>query len=203
MADEKFRLPGTSYDELMKIISAYASLDREASAAEVGNMTGKHETNISRNNGFLTAMGIIEGAQRGKRVTEDGKALGLAYEYNQAHEIALQWRSLCMRNDFTQKVLSAVRVRRGMDRSTLTSHIAYTAGQQKTKATAAGANCFVDILQTASLLREENGKFTALSADEAQAPGVSELHHEQRPTAEETEPQEEAAPDARPAPALR
>jgi hypothetical protein len=174
MADDKFKLPGTSFDELMRIISAYATLDRAASPADVGGIAGKHETAVSRNNAFLAAMGIIEGGARGKRVTDEGKLLGLAYEHNQLNEISARWRSLCSRNEFTLKVLSAVRVRRGMDRPTLISHVAYTAGQAKTKATMAGASCLVDILIVASLLHEQNGKLTAEPTSSAPPPTVDE-----------------------------
>jgi hypothetical protein len=90
MADDKFKLPGTSLEELMKIVSAYATLDREASPGEVGNLAGKHETQVSRNNGFLTAIGIIESTQRGKRVTPQGRELGRAYEHNQGEGLLLR-----------------------------------------------------------------------------------------------------------------
>jgi hypothetical protein len=165
MADEKFKLPGASYEELAKIITAYANVNKEASPAEIGSLAGKAETEVSRNNGFLLAMGIVEGGPRGRLVTAEGRALGRAIEHDQQDDVVTLWRALCERSEFVQKVLSAVRVRRGMERSTLVSHVVYTAAQKKTAQTTAGANCLLDILSLTSLLVEDNGKLTAPKAE--------------------------------------
>jgi hypothetical protein len=158
VADEKFKLPGASYDELVKIIAAYASIDKDAAPGDVAQLAGKPPEEVSRNNGFLAAMGIVEGSARARRVTDEGRALARAIEHDQQEDVQRLWRTLCERSEFVQKVLSAVRVRRGMDRSTLVGHVVYTAGQRKTPQSTAGANCLVDILLMTSLVAEDNGK---------------------------------------------
>jgi hypothetical protein len=44
MTDNKFRLPGSSYDELCKIIKAYGRYDRAVSNEEISQLTGLNET---------------------------------------------------------------------------------------------------------------------------------------------------------------
>lgn len=162
MADEKFRLPGTSYEELSKIIQAYGELNREVSPGEVATVVGKPATEISRNNAFLVSVGVLQGGNK-KGVTELGGNLARALRYSLSDEIARLWRHLVSDHDFIQKVLSAVRIRRGMERSSLVTHIGYSAGQTKTRATMTGASCLIDVLLSAELLDEADGKLVASS----------------------------------------
>ncbi|HJX89998.1 MAG TPA: hypothetical protein VJ372_05840, partial [Pyrinomonadaceae bacterium] len=66
---------------------------------------------------------------------------------------------------FLQKVVAAVRIRKGMDESSLESHVAYSAGQPKTPAIATGAAAVVDILRAAELLKEEGGNLVAIAPE--------------------------------------
>jgi len=53
-------------------------------------------------------------------------------------------------------MILAVRIRNGMEISSLESHIAYSAGQPKSKRTTTGARCVIDILRNSGLVKEEN-----------------------------------------------
>lgn len=162
MADDKFKLPGSSYDELCKIIMSYGHFDKPFSLDEAAQVTKMHKTQVSRNNGFLGAVGIIEG-DKSKTTTTLGKRLARALEYEHSDEIALAWREIVLGNEFLLKMLAAVRIRKGMDESTLKSHIAYSAGQQKTSEVMAGARSIIDILESAELLAEKDGQLVPTS----------------------------------------
>ena len=59
---EIYKLPGSSYEELIKIIRAYAATSKNGAAvslAEVAQSTGMNRTIISRNNGFLTQIKLV------------------------------------------------------------------------------------------------------------------------------------------------
>lgn len=182
MAEEKFRLPGSSYEELAKIIKAYAHLGGPATPGDVGQLAGAHLTIVSRNNAFLVAIGVLEGGKK-KVITSKGKALGTALEHELADETALNWREIVMGNEFLQKVLSAVKIRKGMEQSTLVSHIAYSAGQPKNPNVMAGASAVIDILKVAKALREEDGKLVAVVSDETAAAGETTQAVTERPPA--------------------
>ena len=77
----------------------------------------------------------------------------------------LGWRAVIESNDFLQKVVAAVRIRKGMDESSLESHVAYTAGQPKTPQVATGAGAVVEILKNAGLLKEEGGNLIATAPE--------------------------------------
>lgn len=169
MADEIFRLPGSSYDEIVRIIRGYGHFTDVASNAQVGTAAAIHQTQVSRNNGFLSAIGVVEGGTR-KVLTNGGRSLALALEHEIPDEIGQKWRQIVQTNDFLQKLLSAVRIRRGMDPGTLQAHIAYSAGQPKSPKVMTGAATVIDVLRAAELLREQDGKLIYVEGGEG--PGV-------------------------------
>lgn len=160
MAEEVFRLPQSSYDELVKIIKAYGTMSDAASLSQVATTAAMHETIVSRNNAFLVSVGILEGG-RAKKTTPKGQALAMALQHEIAEQVGLHWREIVLANEFLQKMVSAVSIRKGMEPSTLQAHIAYSAGQPKTQGVMTGAAAVIDILKVAALLTEHDGKLNA------------------------------------------
>lgn len=157
MPAEKFKLPGSSYGELAKIIQAYAKFSDPQPTTEIAKIAVVHNTIISKNNGFLVELGLIE-AGKSKVATERGRALGRALEHQVPEDIRRYWREAVEATDFLTKLIAAVRIRNGMDQSTLQAHIAYSAGQPKRPATLTGASTIIEVLRTADLLHEQDGK---------------------------------------------
>lgn len=162
MAEDIFRLPGSSYLELAKIIRAYGHAPDGASPKQVADRAAIDPTQVSRNNAFLLSVGIIEGG-RSKSLTERGRSLAKAYDYEIDEEVSQAWHSLAVESDFLRKIVSAVRIRGGMEASALRSHIAYTAGAAKDARSTAGAGSVIDVLRVALLLKEDNGKLIAIA----------------------------------------
>lgn len=190
MADDKFRLPGSSYEELVKIIRAYSHPSGPASPADVANVIGIHETVVSRNNGFLLAAGVVEGGNR-KSLTDPGRQLARALDHNMADEIARQWRSIVEQTEFLERLVSAVRIRNGMEPASLQTHVAYTAGQPNKGTVKTGSATVVEILKTAGLLQERDGKLHSVGAEGTQ-PDVAEsgVIHETATAVRRPEPAE-------------
>jgi hypothetical protein len=160
MADQGFALPNSSYKELIKIIQGYGRVPENSVPADIGKVTGINETIISSNNAFLKGIGIIQGGKK-KTTTQVGKSLAAAYDYEREAEVGGIWRSIVETNDFLQKVVAAVRIRKGMDESSLQAHVAYSAGQPKSPRVLTGAGTVVEILKVAGLLRDEAGNLVA------------------------------------------
>jgi hypothetical protein len=160
MGDEVFRLPKSSYDELVKIIRAYGSTEREVSLDELKQTSGMHETIISSNNAFLVAMGIIEGG-KAKKPTAKGRDLAIALQHNIAEQVSANWRDIVIGSEFLNKMVTAVSIRQGMEYSALQSHIAYSLGEPKKSNVMAGAGAVIEILKIAGYLVEEDGKLVA------------------------------------------
>lgn len=156
MPEHGFPLPGSSYKELVKIIQGYGAVPDHAVPADVSKVIGIHPTIVSRNNRFLVAVGIVQGGKK-KSMTPLGSELAHALQYGLEDEIASKWRAILDATEFFQKVLAAVRIRKGMDESSLEAHVAYSAGQPKTPMVAAGASAVVDILKASRLLMEDAG----------------------------------------------
>ncbi|MDA8346782.1 MAG: hypothetical protein M0Z66_15150 [Thermaerobacter sp.] len=170
MSDEKYHLPGSSYSELVKVVRAYGTSSDPLSPDDIAKRTGMHPTAVSRNNGFLVEAGIIQSGKK-KQITPSGRSLSMALEHNLVDEIASSWQEILRENDFISKLLSAVRIRNGMDHSTLLSHVAYTAGQSKTAVVVTGAGTVIDIMLAAHLLTDADGKYVV--ASEMPQPGPS------------------------------
>jgi len=157
MSEETFKLPGSSYEELCKIIQAYGKLTKSSSLEDVSQIVKMHATAISRNNAFLSTAGIIEG-RRLKSATILGKKLARALDYENSNEISSAWREIVKTNEFLLKMLAAIRIRKTMDITTFQSHIAYSAGRTKSTNIMAGAKAIIEILKSAELIIEKDGQ---------------------------------------------
>ena len=172
MTEETFRLPKSSYDELVKIIRGYGSSGQSANLDEVAQAAAMDTTIISRNNAFLMSVGIIEGG-RAKGITEKGRALSRALQFDVSNDISAQWRDIVASNEFLQKMVTAVSIRGGMEDSALQSHIAYSAGESKSAHVMAGAGAVVQILKVSGLVMEQDGKLIANLSEAQGVPSVS------------------------------
>jgi hypothetical protein len=187
MAEREFRLPGSSYEELVNIIVAYGTRDEAARPGDVGKLDSVHQSSVSRNNGFLTQIGVLQGESK-KLITRRGRALALALARKDAEEIRQNWRAIVATNEFLQNVISAVKLREGMLYPTVQAYVAHAAGQPRNKPVMTGAGAIVEILKTAGLLREEAGELVATfdgELDPVDAISMDELSAETR---EEEEP---------------
>lgn len=158
MSDDKFKLPLSSYDELVKFIKAYSHVIKPTELNEISKLTGVGIQNISKNIGFFVATGILEGGKM-KMPTQAGQQLGHALEHEMPDEIRISWQHIVEGDQFLTKLLTAVRIRNGMDSQTLEAHIAYSAGQPKKPRFMTGARTVIDILKAAELIVEVDGKF--------------------------------------------
>src|SRR5215212_7942114 len=160
MAQREFRLPGSSYEELVNIIVAYGTRDEASRPGDVGKLDAVHQSSVSRNNGFLTQIGILQGESK-KLITRRGRALALALARKDEEEIRRNWRAIVATNEFLQNVVAAVKLREGMLYPTVQAYVAHAAGQPRNKPVMTGAGAIVEILKTAGLLREEAGELVA------------------------------------------
>jgi len=133
-----------------------------ASLADISKNTGVHETTISRNVGFLISLGILEGGKN-KASTDVGRKLGLALMHNVPEEIEAILADIVAEDEFLKNVLAAVRIRKGMDETSLRAHIAYSAGMSKTGATTTGTGAVVEFLKRSGNLKSEDGKLVVSS----------------------------------------
>lgn len=155
--NKDFKLPGNRYQEITKIIQAYGHINGSASLEEVSKACGVNTTQISRNNGFLASINIIEGGKE-KKITEKGKKLSDAMSYDLNDEVSIIWKQIMSENEFITKMITALKIRKGMDSQSFQSHIAYSSGQKNTGNVRAGANCIIDILLLANMIFEEDDK---------------------------------------------
>ena len=158
---ETFKLPSSSYEELIKLFQAYANT-KEGTALSLDDITqatGVPRTVVSKNNGFMVQVGLITEGNK-KAATETGRALGRAYTSKITDEVDRIWKEIIAEVDFLNRMLSAVRIRNGMDRSSFINHIIYSSGLKDTKESRAGAGALIEIFKSVGVLLEVDGKLT-------------------------------------------
>jgi hypothetical protein len=185
MAEREFRLPGSPYEELVNIIVAYGTRDEAARPGDVSKLDSVHQSSVSRNNGFLTEIGVLQGETK-KLITRRGRSLALALARKDKEEIRRSWRAIVATNEFLQNVVAAVKLREGMLYPTVQAYVAHAAGQPRNKPVMTGAGAIVEILKIAGLLREEAGELVATFDGELDV--VEDIAMEELSTEDETEP---------------
>ncbi len=160
MAEREFRLPGSTYEDLVNIIVAYGTRDEAAGAGDVGKLDSVHQSSVSRNNAFLTEIGVLQGESK-KQVTRRGRSLAVALAHKDRAEIRGNWRAIVSASEFLQNVVSAVKLREGMLYPTVQAYIAHAAGQPRNKPVMNGAGAIIEILKAAGMLKEEAGELVA------------------------------------------
>jgi hypothetical protein len=169
VAEREFRLPGSSYEELVNIIVAYGTRDESAGTGDVGGLDSVHQSSVSRNNAFLAEIGVLQGEDK-KQITRRGRTLAVALARKDRTEIRGNWRAIVSASEFLQNVVSAVKLREGMLYPTVQAYIAHAAGQPRNKPVMNGAGAIVEILKAAGMLREEAGELVATFDEQQRDP---------------------------------
>ncbi|MDD9706851.1 hypothetical protein PVW53_06110 [Seohaeicola sp. SP36] len=153
----EFNLPGSSYDELKKIIMGYGDVSQKASLSEVSKLAGVHETTISRSAKFLVDVGLItNGAQ--KCATDLGKRLSRALDHSVDDDIKECWALAVESNEKVAKLVTTIRIKGGMQERAFSDHVLYVSGAKSTSSNKTGARTVTDILLVAGLINEIDGK---------------------------------------------
>lgn len=200
MAESEFRLPGSPYEELVNIIVAYGTRDEAARPGDVSKLDSVHQSSVSRNNGFLTEIGVLQGETK-KLITRRGRSLALALARKDKEEIRRNWRGIVATNEFLQNVVAAVKLREGMLYPTVQAYVAHAAGQPRNKPVMTGAGAIVEILKIAGLLREEAGELVATFDGELDV--VEDIAMEELSNEEEAEPLLSATVETSEGPAVK
>ena len=162
MADEKFKLPGSSFDLLKKIIVGYANAKGDASIEDLAKLTTISKFIISKNNLFLSAVNIISGGNK-KSITPSGAKLARALEHNQTEDITKFLTEIISSNSFLSNLLTTIRIKGTFTKSELSKHILYVSGEKDTTDNRTGTNAVIDFLEQSGLVDEEDGKLKVVN----------------------------------------
>lgn len=159
MADV-YKLPGSSYEEIVKIIRAYSLTYRNGVAvtlAELSQSSGIDKTVISRNNAFLTQIKLITEGNK-KMPTEICLKLGRAYQMKIAEQVIEIWNDIIHNDDFLNRMISTVQVKGEIMKSDFVNHIVFSSGNNSNSSIRAGASAVIEILKLTKLIDEQEGK---------------------------------------------
>lgn len=164
---ENYKLPGSSYEEFVKIIKAYSTgkVGIPMALDAVAQTAGMDKTIVSRNNGFLIQLSLISEGTK-KSPTQEGINLGKAYSLKMEDQVVCSWRTLIENDEFLSRMLSAIRIRNGMEKTSFINHIIYSSGSNNNNNTRAGASTIIEIYKVAGLVQESDGKIVAIDENE-------------------------------------
>jgi hypothetical protein len=177
MAESPFRLPVAGFEQISRILRSYLASAKGAPFVavkldDVAKRAAMNKTAVSGNNAFLASIGLIEGGHN-KHLTESGVRAALTLDHPGTDDAYRAWSDVIETSPDLERVVDAVRIRRGMDEDALLSHIVLTAGVPKTTRSLTGARTIVDILEFAGVLKESDGTFTVDVPDELSDSGAT------------------------------
>lgn len=70
-------------------------------------------------------------------------------------------------------MLSAIKIRNGMEKTSLINHILYSSGSSNNNTTRAGASTIIEIYKTAGLVQETDGKVISIDEEEIMSEKLS------------------------------
>ncbi len=153
-----YKLPGSSYEELIKIIKAYSfgKSGVAVSLDELVKVTRMAKTIISRNNGFLVQIKLISEGKK-KAPTDLCKKMGEAYELNRNEEVQSYWNQIIANDEFLTRMLSAIQIKEKMSKAEFINHIVSSSNAGNNGASRAGATAIIEIFKMLSLVEEKDG----------------------------------------------
>lgn len=172
--EKEFKLPGSGYDVVSKILHAYVLCGKgKASLGDVASKAGIDTTMVSRNNGFLLSVGAIQGG-RDKELTDPGRDLAIAIGNNIDDDVKGHWKTIFLGCERTKSVLDMVKIQKGIPKTQFIPKVASALGLVVNPTTRTGINTLTDIFEKADLLKQDDGKYVvhedALSIQPAVVP---------------------------------
>ncbi|MEY3533805.1 MAG: hypothetical protein RI979_1829, partial [Pseudomonadota bacterium] len=153
----EFNLPGSSFEEVRKIVHAYSSFATKVGLDEVAKVSGINSTIISKSAKFLVDIGVLSsGAQ--KVATDLGRKLGRAIEHKVVDDERIYWSDCVKSNEKVSKLITTIRIKGGMTEKAFSDHVLYVSGSKSTSGNKTGARCMTDILVASGLVLEADGK---------------------------------------------
>lgn len=178
---DNFALPGSGYDQLTKILHAYALCgDKPVNLPEVASKAGVHRTEVSRNAGFLVSLKLLS-TGKAKSLTPEGKTLAIAVGHCQEEDVAVAWRRTLLANPSTKSVVDMLKVQKTVPQEQFVGKVATALGVPASKTTKTGLNSLVEIMTKSGLVTLKNdtyelgptdGAFKSESAEEDTTSGT-------------------------------
>ena len=122
--DQEFALPGSGYDIIKKILHAYLLCgEKEVALGEVSQKAGMNKAQVSRNNGFFTSVGILEGGRK-KTLTAKGHKVALAVSHDDQEATAGAWRGVIAESPALSGIIDMIKVQGGVAQASIITKIA-------------------------------------------------------------------------------
>lgn len=175
---EMYKLPGSSYEELTKIIRAYASICKNGNAvtlSELAQSSGMDRTIISRNNGFLAQVKLVSEGSK-KTPTALCIKLGRAYQLNIPEQIFNCWNEIIKSDQFLNRMISVIQIKGNMTKGDFINHIVYSSSNNASNNTRAGAAAIIEILKLTHFIIEQDGRISIGTQNAEQTEKMEQKH---------------------------
>lgn len=153
-----YKLPVSSYDELIKIIKVYGNgkVGVPLSLDDLVKSSGMSKTIISKNNGFLVQIGLITEGNK-KSPSELCKRLANAYNMNLREQIVILWSEIINQDEFISKMISVIGIKGKLSKNEYINHIVYSSNCGNGAGYKAGAAAIIEILKIINIISENDG----------------------------------------------
>jgi hypothetical protein len=125
------------------------------SLSEVAQKSGIGKSNVSRNNGFLKSVGVLEGGRR-KELTDEGRQLAIAIGNGLEDEIKERWAEILLDCDDTKAIIDMLKIQGGIDSTQFSNKMASALGVINGNNNSTGLNTLEEILKVSNLITERD-----------------------------------------------
>ena len=156
--EDIYKLPASSYEELIKIIRAYGSgkVGVPVSLEDLIKTSGMGRTVLSKNNAFLMQTGLVTKGNN-KSPTDMCKKLANSYNMKMNDQVEALWREILRDDEFITKMTSMVRIKGEVSKSDFVKHIVYAANGGNGNTQKAGASALIEIMKITHVIAEKDG----------------------------------------------
>ena len=157
--EDVYKLPTSSYDELIKVIKAYGAgkVGIPVSLDDLVKASGMSRTVLSKNNGFLVQIGLISEGNK-KSPSEMCKKLSNSYVMNLQDQTKLIWRELFDKDEFITRMLSMISIKNKISKTEFINHIVFSANCGNGPGYKAGASAIIEIMKMIGAISENDGE---------------------------------------------
>lgn len=159
-AEPKFHLAQSRIEKINDVIKGYFVIKGSVSLETIANEVGQNKSRITLTHNFLKDIGVIDGTDFVKHITDMGRKLGWVLKYGTKEEVKESWREIINKNKFCIDLLNDIYPLGYLTEDKFRDRIYLLAGyEDPARDTAIGANALINIFCVTGYIIKSGQRF--------------------------------------------
>lgn len=199
----EYKIPKASFDVIKNLIAGWyiaGAYEEPKSNSDVERYTGTNKSTISRNNTFLSNIGILEKDGHHRALTDSGSKVGEALSNDDEREAKRQMVSCLESWEFTDPFESVVNLNQPLTEEELAQQVASITEHELEGRATTGIHALIELYEWAGFLQEQDNHYRwtepSISGVKDQSPQKQEASTQSNPSSQTSQPDTEASPQS-------